>query len=274
MNQILYKKIYKDITNFDTEFSSDYINFNDNIYDISYIKNVSNSNYNTKTYNNNHYKKTYDINYNKKSYSKIFSDNFKKRNLIILSLAICVIIVSISIYFFIKYKKFQKENFSKNLISNFNITTLYSNISDDYNASKLISSEVENSEPFVIGLIQIDSIKLTYPILSTTSDELLLISPCRFYGPMPNEVGNLCIAGHNNINDTQFGKLHSLHIGDIIKIFDLNGNCIEYQIYDKKEISSDDLSCTDQNTYGYKEITLITCNNIKGNRVCIRAREI
>ena len=47
MNQILYKKIYKDITNFDTEFSSDYINFNDNIYDISYIKNVSNSNYNT-----------------------------------------------------------------------------------------------------------------------------------------------------------------------------------------------------------------------------------
>ena len=65
--------------------------------------------------------------------------------------------------------------------------------------------------------------------------------------------GNLCIAGHNYIDNRHFGKIHSLTI--------------------KNEINADDLSCTNQETNGFKEITLITCNNVKGNRVCIKARE-
>lgn len=85
--------------------------------------------------------------------------------------------------------------------------------------------------------------------------------------------GNLCIAGHNYVDNRQFGKLHSLQVEDIIKIFDLDGNSLDYIIYSKNEISAEDLSCTDQNTNGLKEITLITCNNVKGNRVCIKARE-
>ncbi len=85
--------------------------------------------------------------------------------------------------------------------------------------------------------------------------------------------GNLCIAGHNYINDTQFGKLDNLGITDIVKISDLYGNIIEYEVYDKKQISADDLSCTEQDTSGFRQITLITCNNIKGNRVCVKARE-
>ncbi len=85
--------------------------------------------------------------------------------------------------------------------------------------------------------------------------------------------GNLCIAGHNYIDNRHFGKIHSLTIGNIIKIFDLNGDVLEYEIYSKNEINADDLSCTNQETNGFKEITLITCNNVKGNRVCIKARE-
>lgn len=86
-------------------------------------------------------------------------------------------------------------------------------------------------------------------------------------------LGNLCIAGHNYVNDTQFGKLDNLNITDIVTISDLYGNIIEYEVYEKKQINADDLSCTNQNTNGLKEITLITCNNIKGNRVCVKARE-
>lgn len=196
----------------------------------------------------------------------------KKKFIIILVCAILLIFIAIFIYFFIKYESFQKEKISKNLVSNFNIMTLYSNSIDNYSLEQ-VTVESTN-EPFVIGLIQIDKIELTYPILSTTTEELLKISPCRFYGPMPNEIGNLCIAGHNYIDDKQFGKIHYLNIGDIIKILDLNGNFIEYVIYDKKEISADDLSCTEQETNGLREITLITCNNVKGNRVCIKAKEI
>lgn len=109
----------------------------------------------------------------------------KKRAKIILYISIILIIISILVYFSIKYTLFRKQKISENLVSNFNIKTLYSELPDSYFA---IQIDNENSKaPFVIGLIQIDKIDLTYPILSTTSEELLKISPCRFYGPMPNE---------------------------------------------------------------------------------------
>lgn len=195
----------------------------------------------------------------------------KTKFIIILVCSIILIFIAIFLYFFIKYNMNRKEKLSKNLVSNFSIMNLYSNTIDNYVSHELISQS--NEEPFVIGLIQIDKIKLTYPILSVTSEELLTISPCRFSGPMPNEIGNLCIAGHNYVDNRHFGKIHSLNAGDFIKIFDLNGDFLEYEIYSKNEISANDLSCINQETNGLKEITLITCNNIKGNRVCIKAKE-
>lgn len=109
----------------------------------------------------------------------------KKRAKIILYISIILIIISILVYFSIKYTLFRKQKISENLVSNFNIKSLYSDFPDNYSAVQI---DTENSEtPFVIGLIQIDKINITYPILSTTSEELLKISPCRFYGPMPNE---------------------------------------------------------------------------------------
>ena len=197
--------------------------------------------------------------------------NNKNKFFIILVSAIILIIIAVFIYLFTKFESSQNEKLSKDLVSNFSIMTLYSNSIDNYSATEILTTE--QTQPFVIGLIQIDKIGLTYPILSTSSEELLEISPCRFYGPMPNEVGNLCIAGHNYVDNKHFGKIHYLEIGDIVKIFDLNGNFIKYTIYDKKEINANDLSCTEQETNGLREITLITCNNIKGNRVCIKAKE-
>ena len=44
-----------------------------------------------------------------------------------------------------------------------------------------------------IAIINIPSIKLTYPVLSTYNTELLKISPCKYWGCDPNEVGNFCI---------------------------------------------------------------------------------
>ena len=63
---------------------------------------------------------------------------------------------------------------------------------------------------YTIGVINIPSINVNYPILSTYTDELLKIAPCRFHGPNPNEVGNLCIAGHNYKNSKFFSKVPNL----------------------------------------------------------------
>ena len=89
------------------------------------------------------------------------------------------------------------------MLNNYNLTTLY----QTENPSPQSSSDV----PFVIGIIKINKIELSYPILSQTNDDLLKLSVCRFAGPMPNEVGNLCIVGHNYIDTRFFSRLNELY---------------------------------------------------------------
>ena len=153
---------------------------------------------------------------------------------------------------------------SKELLDSFS-NSLYANYQND------IISKVNNNS-FVIGIIEIEKIKLNYPILSTQSKELLEISPCRFAGPLPNNVGNLCIAGHNYADKRFFGRLKELSLNDKISIYDLSGKKLDYIIYEKREILSTDLSCTSQETNGNIIVTLITCNNISGKRLQIKAK--
>ena len=127
---------------------------------------------------------------------------------------------------------------------------------------------------YSIGIINIPSINVNYPILSTYSDALLKIAPCKFHGPNPNQVGNLCIAGHNYKNTKFFSKVPKLESGDIIEITDLSGNTIKYAVYDKFIVNPDELACTSQLTEGRREITLITCTEDNKQRHIIKAREI
>ena len=127
---------------------------------------------------------------------------------------------------------------------------------------------------YTIGVINIPSIKVNYPILSTYSDALLKIAPCKFHGPNPNEVGNLCIAGHNYKNSKFFSKISKLKSGDKIEITDLGGNTVIYSVYDKFIVNPNELECTSQLTEGRKELTLITCTNDNKRRYIIKAREI
>ena len=60
----------------------------------------------------------------------------------------------------------------------------------------------DGTEYYTIGVINIPSINVNYPILSTYSDALLKIAPCKFHGPNPNEIGNLCITGHITVLST------------------------------------------------------------------------
>jgi len=52
-----------------------------------------------------------------------------------------------------------------------------------------------------------------------------------------------------------------------------HGEKLDYSVYSSFETDYNDLSCTSQNTNGKKEITLITCNNIKNKRRVIKAIE-
>lgn len=101
-----------------------------------------------------------------------------------------------------------QENLSKKLEESFSLSTLYSN-NTSYTVDIDYLKDDHKNEFEVIGIIKIDKIKISYPILSGINDELLKISPCRFFGPTPNCVGNLCIAAHNYDDNRFFSKIRN-----------------------------------------------------------------
>lgn len=183
-------------------------------------------------------------------------------------ISILIIVICFSSYMYNLYSTKQKESVSKQLLSNFNIDLLYSNNSDYTTTS---AEAIDDKDSFIIGLVEINKLKITYPILSEVNDDLLKIATCRFAGPMPNEVGNLCIAAHNYHDYRFFSRLHLLELGDLINIYDINGKIEEYHVTDKYTISATDLNCTSQDTNGKKQITLLTCNNTSGHRLVVKA---
>lgn len=101
-------------------------------------------------------------------------------------IASCFIIV-----FFVRINKFNKnEKLARDLLDVYKTSTLYSN-NTEYSAKLLDNSfnnTLNSTTPFVIGMIKIDKIDVNYPIIHQTNRDLLRIAPCRFAGPMPNEV--------------------------------------------------------------------------------------
>ena len=131
-------------------------------------------------------------------------------------------------------------------------------------------------EYYTIGRIYIPGIDVDYPILETdldNIDEVLKISPTKFWGCNPNEVGNFCVVGHNYRNTKFFSKVPTLNIGDTIEITDMTGRTITYEIYDMYEVDPEDRNCTSQLTNGRKEVTVITCTNDSQRRVIVKSRE-
>ena len=132
----------------------------------------------------------------------------------------------------------------------------------------------DGSSYSTVATVNIPKLNLSYPVLAETSDKLLKIAPCKFWGPEPNEVGNFCIVGHNYRNTKFFSKVPTLEMGDTVKLTDLSGRTLTYKIYDKYTVDPTDVKCTSQLTSGKKEVTLITCTNDSKQRVVVKATQI
>ena len=147
-------------------------------------------------------------------------------------------------------------------------------------SDKNIQATSDGFQYKTIATINIPKINVSYPILDGLTDSeaeteaLLKISPTKFWGADPNEVGNFCIVGHNYRNTRFFSKVPTLENGDIIEITDSAKKTVRYSIYNKYVVNPDDLSCTSQLTDGRTEITLITCTDDSKQRVIVKARAI
>lgn len=137
-----------------------------------------------------------------------------------------------------------------------------------------LNSNSKGQKYRVAGQIHIPKIDVNYPIVYETSDEYLKIAPTKLFGPDVNQPGNVCIVGHNYKNEQFFSRLSELENNDKINLLDNKGKRVSYLVYDKYEVSETDLSCTNQNTNGEIEATLITCTKKKDKRLVVKCRAI
>lgn len=192
-----------------------------------------------------------------------------------------LVFVSLSLtiyYIFYRFDLYKSERLSQRILNDYNIISIY-NKSSDYSTNlpnnKIQLENYDELSGYVIGIIEIKKLDIIYPILSETSRELLKISPCRFFGPNPNEIGNLCIAAHNYKNNTFFSNLSNLKNGDIVSIHDISGNSVDYIVYKVYTTDSKDTECMNQNTNKSRVITLVTCDTLDNNfRTIVKAKEI
>ncbi len=207
---------------------------------------------------------------------------------------VCILLTA---YVYAEYERNKSEQVSQEILANLEIpegdTTVVQN-----NVLVVVLDEIPEEIPKAsikgkgmqttakghkyetVATISIPKINVNYPIIDGPTDttaeteDLLKISPTRFWGPEPNKVGNFCIVGHNYRNDLFFSKVPTLVEGDSIEITDLSGKVILYKVYTKYEVDPTDVSCTSQLTNGRREITLITCTDDSKYRVVVKARQV
>lgn len=123
-----------------------------------------------------------------------------------ISIIIIFILLTLIIYYWTNLT--HKEKISNQLIDRYKIYKLYSPSLYETNTQK----KNENEGNDIFGIIEIPKINIYYPVFSHFSEELLKISPCKFYGEAPNKNSNICIAGHNYNNSMFFSNLNALQI--------------------------------------------------------------
>lgn len=182
---------------------------------------------------------------------------------------ILIIVLSIRIVFLF-FNKSVSEAYASNDTTN--------SETQENDKTKVYTYTAENGKTYdMIGSLEIPSLDIKYPILSTTSEELLKVSLTKYWGGNPNEVGNLCILGHNFKDSKFFGNLLNIEKNAIIKVTDIDGNTLDYKVYETSIVEPEDTSCTSQLTDGHTEVTLITCYYENGNsyatkRFVVKAR--
>ena len=117
-----------------------------------------------------------------------------------------------------------------------------------------------------IGIIEIPSINIKLPVLSTWSYSLLKKAPCRYTGSI--YLDNMVIAAHNS--EAHFKKLSNLQEGDIVTFTDAVGNVFTYTVAGIELLQPDEV---DNMTNGQWPLTLFTCTYGGASRVTVRCEK-
>ena len=117
-----------------------------------------------------------------------------------------------------------------------------------------------------IGILEIPSINIKLPVLSTWSYSLLKKAPCRYTGSI--YLDNMVIAAHNS--DAHFKKISNLQEGDIVTFTDAVGNVFTYTVAGIELLQPNEV---DNMTNGQWPLTLFTCTYGGASRVTVRCEK-
>ena len=121
-----------------------------------------------------------------------------------------------------------------------------------------------------LGTLKIPTLGLSVKVYQGTDADALRKGAGHFASTSIWE-GNVAIAGHNRGVNNHFGKIHTLDIGDTIKLTTQLGTR-SYEVYSVSKIGVDDTSVLSDSTENI--ITLVTCvKNQPDYRWCVQARE-
>ena len=199
----------------------------------------------------------------------------KKKIIVIKNINVIVILLFAIIFFIwsLIYKKNIKEiKEVSNIKIEKEIVVEEEKIREEYIPKKILPTEVGGYK--VVGKLEIPKINLSTYILEETNDDSLKESVTKLCGPNINEAGNFCILGHNYNKTTMFGNLKKLEINDTITLINMYGQKVQYMVYDIYKVYPNEVECLNQETYGNREVTLITCTTGAIKRLVIKATEI
>ena len=193
-----------------------------------------------------------------------------KRKIKISSILLVILVIIAITLMVIITKKFSERNQNEKVLQE--VIAKVEKVKKEDEAKQIPYIEYEGYQ--VIGTIEIPKIDIKYPILIESNEDSLSKSVTRVGNGKVNEIGNLCIAGHNYIDGSMFGKIDKLENGDEIYILDLYGNKQIYKVFNKYITNPNDVSVVENAKTDKKEVTLITCTNGNKNRLIIKAEAI
>ncbi|MDM0591377.1 class D sortase [Clostridium perfringens] len=193
---------------------------------------------------------------------------------------VILILIGISLISVASYIDYKDNNIKNDLISNYeNNSSIDNSIEkENDNIENKISNEFEYKEETinskrtnVIGILEIKSIGLKAPIVDGEENLDYVVAKYRNSANF-GQVGNIILAGHNNMKGSIFKNLYKVKIGDIIEI-KTDNNIYKYKLTERVIVNPSDSSLLTQDI-SKKEITLITCINRAKERLILKGKII
>ncbi|MDV5116170.1 class D sortase [Clostridium perfringens] len=193
---------------------------------------------------------------------------------------VILILIGISLISVASYMDYKDNNIKNDLISNYENNSSVDNSieKENDNIENKISNEFEYKEETinskrinVIGILEIKIIGLKAPIVDGEENLDYVVAKYRNSANF-GQVGNVILAGHNNMKGSIFKNLYKVKIGDIIEI-KTDNNIYKYKLTERVIVNPSDSSLLTQDI-SKKEITLITCINRAKERLILKGKII